>query len=121
MNRNEKNRVEKIRSRYEEKKVTDMDTLRELDAKVKRPATVFAYVFGSIAAVILGCGMSLIMTDIAAVLGLSVDPMYLGIGIGGVGLVMALLTYPIYSGMLKSRKKRYADEILALSERIMNS
>jgi Holliday junction resolvasome RuvABC ATP-dependent DNA helicase subunit len=29
---------------------------------------VFAYVFGSIAAIVLGSGMSLIMTDLAALL-----------------------------------------------------
>ena len=43
-----------------------------------------------------------------------------GIAIGVAGLGMALLTYPIYKGILNTRKKKYGAEILALSEKIMN-
>ena len=84
------------------------------------PANVFAYVFGSISAIIMGAGMSLIMTDIAEIIGLTVDPMLPGIVIGIVGMVMALLNYPIYKGILGSRKKKYGAEILKLSDKIMN-
>ena len=44
-----------------------------------------------------------------------------GIAIGVVGLDMALSTYPIYKKILNSREKKYAPEILALSEKIMNN
>jgi len=37
-----------------------------------------------------------------------------------VGMVMALLNYPIYKGILGSRKKKYGAEILKLSDKIMN-
>ena len=67
MNKNDREfLVQKIRSQYTEKESTELDALRELDAKVKRPANVFAYVFGSISAIIMGAGMSLVMTDIGA-------------------------------------------------------
>jgi hypothetical protein len=102
-----------------EKTPSELDALRELDAKVKRPANVFAYVFGSISAIIMGAGMSLVMTDIGAILGLG-EAMIPGIAIGVVGMAMAFLTYPIYKGILGSRKKKYSAEILALSEKIMN-
>ena len=102
-----------------EKTPSELDALRELDAKVKRPANVFAYIFGSISAIIMGAGMSLVMTDIGAILGLG-EAMIPGIAIGVVGMAMALLTYPIYKGILGSRKKKYSAEILALSEKIMN-
>ncbi|MGN1121657.1 MAG: hypothetical protein ACI4RV_04760, partial [Eubacteriales bacterium] len=63
MNRNDQEYlVQKIRTQYTEKEHTQLDALRELDAKVKRPANVFAYIFGSISAIIMGCGMSLVMT-----------------------------------------------------------
>lgn len=119
MNRNDHLAAAKIRERYTEKQTTDLDTLRALDAKVKRPATVFSYIFGSISAIIMGTGMSLIMTDIASILGLG-DMMIPGIAIGVVGLVMALINYPIYKGILNSRKKKYSSEILELSEKIIN-
>ena len=34
--------VQKIRTQYTEKQHTELDTLKALDAKVKRPANVFA-------------------------------------------------------------------------------
>ena len=121
MNRNDQQfMAQKIRAQYMEKTPSELDALRELDAKVKRPANVFAYIFGSISAIIMGAGMSLIMTDIADIIGFGADPMLPGIVIGIVGMFMALVNYPIYKGILGSRKKRYSAEILALSEKIMN-
>lgn len=119
MNRNDQEFIiQKIRTQYTEKTATELDALRELDAKVKRPANVFAYIFGSISAIIMGGGMSLVMTDIGTTVGIS-DPMLPGIVIGVVGLIMALINYPIYKGILGSRKKKYAPQIVALSDKIM--
>ena len=111
--------VQKIRTQYTEKGHTQLDALKELDSKVKRPANIFAYVFGSISAIIMGAGMSLVMTDIGAVLGLA-DAMIPGIVIGIVGMILAIVNYPIYKRILASRKEKYAADILALSEKIMN-
>ena len=111
--------VQKIRSQYTEKESTELDALRELDEKVKRPANMFAYIFGSIAAIIMGAGMSLVMTDIGATIGIT-SALVPGTLFGVVGLCMALLTYPMYKRILDSRKKRYAAEILSLSDKIMN-
>ena len=120
MNKNDQQfMAQKIREQYMEKQPTELDALRELDAKVKRPANVLAYVFGSISAIIMGAGMSLVMTDIASKLGLG-DMMIPGIVIGIVGMVMALVNYPMYKCILGSRKKKYGTEILKLSDKIMN-
>lgn len=122
MNRNDTEfMVQKIRTQYMEKNSSEknLDLLRELDAEVKRPANVFGYVFGSISAIIMGAGMSLVMTDIGQQLGIS-NTMPLGIIIGVVGMLMAIATYPIYMNILASRKEKYADRILELSEKIMN-
>lgn len=119
MDRNDQNfMAQKIRTQYMEKESTQLDALRALDAKVKRPANVFAYVFGSISAIIMGTGMSLVMTDIGATLGME-NAMVPGVAIGVVGLLMAIINYPIYKGMLESRKKKYAAKILELSDKIM--
>ncbi|MGN0563545.1 MAG: dihydropteridine reductase [Candidatus Heritagella sp.] len=121
MNRNDQEYlVQKIRTQYTEKEHTQLDALRELDAKVKRPANVFAFLFGGIGAIIMGCGMSLVMTDIGSTLGVS-DPMVPGIIIGIAGLLMAIVNYPIYKGILSHRKKKYAEQIMKLSDKIMGS
>lgn len=119
MDRNDQNfMAQKIRTQYMEKESSQLDELRALDAKVKRPANIFAYVFGSISAIIMGTGMSLVMTDIGATLGMS-NTMVPGIIIGVLGMAMALLNYPIYKGILNSRKKKYATRILELSDKII--
>lgn len=110
--------VRKIRTQYTGKEFTQLDELKALDKHVKAPATGFAWGFGTLAALILGSGMSLVMTDVGAVLGLT-HTLIPGILVGVVGLVMALLTYPIYRAILAGRRKKYAGEILALSERLM--
>ena len=121
MNRNDTEfMVQKIRTQYMEKDSTekDLSLLRELDAEVKRPANVFGYTFGSIGAIIMGAGMSLVMTDIGQQLCIS-NPMPLGIVVGVVGMFMAIINYPIYKSILSSRKEKYADRILSLSEKLM--
>lgn len=110
--------VQKIRTQYTEKQHTELDELKALDAKVKKPANVFAYVYGSVGAIVMGAGMSLVMTDIGAMIGLTAA-MVPGIAIGIVGVVMALTTYPIYKKILNNRKRKYASKILELSERVM--
>lgn len=121
MNQNDREfLVQKIRTQYTEKENTKLDELKNLDKKVKTPANVFAYTFGSIAALVMGTGMSLIMTDIAEKIGVA-DPMVPGLVIGIVGMAMAIATYPIYKRMLNSRRKKYAAQIIALSDKIIRA
>ena len=110
--------VQKIRTQYTEKQHTELDELKALDAKVKKPAHVFAYTYGSLSAIVMGSGMSLVMTDIGAFVGLSAA-MIPGIVVGVLGLGMALTTYPIYKKMLSNRKKKFAPQIMELSDRLM--
>ena len=109
--------VEKIRSQYTEQEHTELDALKALDAKVKRPANVFGYTYGSVGAVIMGAGMSLVMTDIGTKIGLTAT-LVPGIAVGIAGMGMVLSTYPIYKKILNSRKRKYAHQILKLSDRI---
>lgn len=109
--------VEKIRSQYVEQNHTELDALKALDAKVKKPANVFSYTYGSIGAIVIGAGMSLVMTDIGAMIGMTTT-IVPGIAVGIVGMGMALTTYPIYKRILTSRKKKYSAQIMELSDRI---
>lgn len=121
MNKNDQEfLVQKIRTQYMEKEHTELDELKELDNKVKRPANIFAHVFGSISAIIMGSGMSLVMTDIGETLGMK-EAMVPGIIIGVIGMLMAIMNYPMYKKMLDSRRKQYADKIIALSNKIMKA
>lgn len=110
--------VQKIRAQYTEKQHTELDALKALDVKVKRPANAFAYTYGSVGAIVMGAGMSLVMTDIGAILGLTAT-LVPGIAIGAAGMGMALTAYPIYKKLLLRRKRRFAPQILALSEKLI--
>ena len=119
MNRNDQEfLVQKIRTQYTEKEHTQLDELKALDRKVKKPAHVFAYVFGAAGAIIMGAGMSLVMTDIGTAVGIA-SPMVPGIVVGVVGLALVIANYPIYKGILNSRRKKYANQIISLSDALI--
>ena len=112
--------VQKIRTQYTDKEHTQIDALKALDKKVKKPANVFAIIFGSISVIIMGSGMSLVMTDIGANIGVA-EPMIPGVIVGIVGMVMVIVNYPIYKRILSARREKYADKIIALSNNIMEN
>ncbi len=126
MNKNDQEfLVQKIRTQYTEKENTQLDALKALDKKVKKPANVFAYTFGTIGALVLGSGMSLAMNVIEsgtyAFITIGENTMFPGIITGLVGIAMVCVNYPIYKSILGSRRKKYADQIIALSDKIMNT
>ena len=110
--------VQKIRTQYTEKTDAGLEELKALDSRVKRPANLFAGLFGSFGALVMGAGMSLVMTDLAEILEIQ-NPMLWGILMGCVGMGMVLVNYPIYKKLLESRRKKYAGQIIALSDRMM--
>ena len=121
MNKNDQEfLIQKIRTQYTEKEHTQLDELKALDRKVKKPVNVFAFTFGTVSAIIMGAGMSLVMTDIGSMLGIA-ETMIPGIVIGVVGLALAILNYPMYKALLASRRKKYAHKIIALSDQLMKA
>lgn len=109
--------IQKIRASYMQRETTKLEQLKEMDRKVKRPAQIFAYVFGSLSSLVLGTGMSLAMK----VIGTSIPyVMPIGIGVGLLGILLVSVNYPIYKGILKSRKKRYSSRIIELSDSLLN-
>lgn len=116
--------AQKIRAQYTENEKGELDALKTLDKRVKRPANVFAYIFGTIGALTLGSGMSFAMEAIkpGTYFGITIgeNMMLPGIIIGLIGILIVSINYPIYKKALSSRKKKFAPEILRLSEEIMN-
>ena len=97
-----------------------MARLRRLDASVTNTAQAVALVFGVIGTLILGFGMSLVMTELAKSLGISGDTaMVIGIIVGIVGGILASLAYPIYNAIVKAKRKKLAPEIIRLTDELM--
>ena len=115
--RNEVQVAEAIKNQYTVREKTKIDSLLELDRKVKMPAEIFAYSFGTVGALTLGAGMSLAMKAIGASLPFA---MPLGIAVGVVGLAMVSANYFLYKKILETRKAKSGHEILAISNEILN-
>ena len=114
--------IKQIREKYTPPtEVEDkMARLRRLDAGVTNTAQAVALVFGIIGALILGFGMSLIMTDLSEILGSHKGmAMPIGIVVGVIGGILASLAYPIYNAIVRAKRKQLAPEIIRLTDELM--
>ena len=97
-----------------------MEQLRRLHAIPTQKAQAASLAVGIIGALILGTGMSFIMTDLGTVLGAYSDfSLLLGIVVGLIGMVPVALAYPIYNRVLRKQREKIAPEILQLSEELL--
>lgn len=107
--------AQSIKSKYEtNQKTSEVAKLKELDKKVTKGPKIFSYIYGSISTLILGIGMCLAMEVIGKI-------MALGICIGVVGIALMISTYFIYKKMVEKNKKKYGNEIIELSDKILKS
>ena len=106
--------AESIAKEYLKKEESKIIALKKLDAKVKRPATVFSVIFGTVFILVAGTGMCLAMQ----VIGNDTMHIIMGIVLGIIGFSACGLTYPIHKALLKKRKEKYAFEIIKLAREI---
>ena len=109
--------IQSIRQKYVPKEESKMEQLRALDARVTQKATLVSILAGVIGALLLGCGMSLIMSDFGAALGTAALPA--GIAVGVIGLVPVALAYPLYHRTLKKEREKIAPQIMQLTDELM--
>lgn len=116
----EQEEIRQIRQKYQQQEENGIDRLRKLDAQVSQKATSVSLVFGIIGALVMGAGMSLVMTDLGVVLGMQdMVRMILGIIAGLAGMLLVALAYPVYGKVLKKEREKVAPEILKLTEELM--
>ena len=107
--------AEQLANEYAPKDTSKVVALRKLDTKAKLPAIIFAYTFGTIAALVTGIGMCFSMN----VIGNGTSTMFvLGVIIGIIGLMGMGINYPVYRKMLAKGKQKYAFEIMELAKEI---
>lgn len=109
--------IEEIRKAYLPKEEDKMEKLRRLHAVPTQRAQAVSITVGILGALILGTGMSLCMTELSGFLGGTA--MFIGIPVGIVGIVLAVLAYPIYKRVLKKERGKIAPEILRLTDDLM--
>ena len=109
----ERREIESIRKKYAPQEQTEskLEKLRRLDGKVKTPATIISLCLGIIGCLIFGLGLTLI---------LEWDKLILGIIVMLPGAVLMALAYPAHVLIIKKNKERYGNEIITLSEELLN-
>lgn len=113
--------AEEIRRRYSPEKSVKpeegaIERLRALDKKVKLPVQILAAVLGVIGTLMLGVGMCFAMN----VFELKSNLIPLGVVIGIAGIALDIADYFIYKAVLNARKKKYANEILSITDKFLN-
>ena len=109
----ERREIDSIRRQYapQEKTETKLERLRRLDGLVKNTAIIWSLVLGVVGTLVLGLGLTMI---------LEWDIWLWGIVLMVVGSVPMSIAYPVYKWVLKKYKNRYGEEILRLSEELLN-
>lgn len=113
--------IKRIREKYAPTPQVEskMDALRRLDKQVTSKATAAALTVGILGALILGTGMSLIMTEFGNLLGSFFTAVAVGLALGVAGVLLVCLAYPIYTRTLQKGQEKAAPEILRLTDELM--
>lgn len=109
----ERKEIDSIRRQYapQEQTETKIERLRRLDALVKNRAVVWSLVLGVVGCLIFGFGLTMI---------LEWNILLWGIALMVVGCVPMAIAYPVYKWKLNKGKAKYGEEILRLSEELLN-
>lgn len=110
--RAERKQIERIRESYLPTEENAFTRLQNLDKKVQTPPMITALTLGIIGTLIFGLGLTFI---------LEWNKLLLGATLSALGLVPILLAYPLYRAVLNRQKKKYAEEILQLSENLLKN
>ena len=110
--------IKNIRKKYLPPEEDKMAKLRKLHHSATQKAQVWALVLGIVGALVMGTGMSLVMTDMGRHFGMS-NALIPGVVIGVLGMLPVALAYPAYNHVLKKERERIAPEILHLTDELL--
>lgn len=113
----EQEEIQAIRKKYVTPEEDKMKQLRSLDAKATSTATSISIAVGVFGTLVLGLGMSLIMSDLGNILGTLALPV--GIIAGIIGMIILGCAYPLYTKTLKKERAKIAPEIIRLTDELM--
>lgn len=114
---NRQEEIQAIRKKYMPQQENKMEQLRALDAAVSGKASRAAIIIGVLGTLIMGAGMSIIMSDFGKLLGAAAP--VVGTVAGIVGIVMLACAYPVYNRTLRREREKAAPEIIKLTDELM--
>ena len=110
----ERKEINSIRSQYlpKDKTMTKIDRLRYLDKKVKTLPLIYSLSFGIGGTLTFGLGLTFFLEWS--------NYWYWGAPISIIGIVLAIIAYPLYNKLLNKYKNKYGKEIVELSNELLN-
>jgi len=103
--------IEKIREKYVEAAKDDkLDELRTLDNKITRQAAFTGIGIGLAGTMLLGVGLTLILT---------IDNFVVGVPVGVLGIILMVSTVKLHKIILKKLQKKNATRILELTDKLL--
>ena len=112
-NEAERREIESIKKQYtgEPKQADKLEQLRRLNKLVTLPPLILSIIIGVTGTLVLGAGMTMV---------LEWDIIIWGVLVGLLGILIAATAYPVYKAVLKRNKKKYGQQIIALSNELLN-
>lgn len=109
--------LQAIRKKYVVPEKDKLEQLRALDASVEKKAAAVSLSAGVIGTLLMGTGMSLILSELGEVLGSAAFPIGILIGLAGISILAC--AYPLYVRTLKKEREKIAPEILRLTDELL--
>ena len=109
----ERKEIEYIQKQYQKKdeRQLKLERLRNLDNKVKSFPALIALIVGIVGSLIFGLGLAMV---------LEWDLILWGVLVAFIGLIPISIAYLIFNKLYNKLKKKYSDEIIKLSEELLN-
>ncbi len=109
----ERKEIDSIRRQYspQDKTENKLERLRRLNNLVKNTAVAYSLILGILGILIFGLGLAMI---------LEWNILFWGIALMVVACVPMAFSYPVYKKIFNAGKEKYGDEILRLSEELLN-
>lgn len=115
----DRDEVRSIRDKYLPREESKLERLRRLDRAAESKATVVSLVLGILGTLILGFGMSLVLSELSLIFESQVIAVTVGIILGIIGGAIVALAYPVYNRVLAKERERIAPEMIRLSDELM--
>ena len=117
---NEQEELKRIRAKYLPEEENKLDKIRRLDSRVTMKAQAISLALGVVGILILGFGMSLVMTDLYVTLGIVRGiAVALGLILGVIGTVLVALAYPVYTRVYNREKEKVSAQIISLTDELL--
>lgn len=108
----ERKEIESIRKSYTQKpNINKLYYLRKLDYKVKNIPAIIGLIMGIVVLLIFGTGITMVLEWSIVIFGVIV---------GIIGISVMAIVYPVFLKISKYLKDKYSDEIIKLSEELLN-